>query len=80
VCDKWSGATLAPQVRCPVFVLSGAGDRMTPPRSGKQLADAIPGARYEVVPLVGHMLPTEAPRLVLKKITEWLGSLKSKAA
>ncbi|HEX7939367.1 MAG TPA: alpha/beta hydrolase [Gemmatimonadaceae bacterium] len=80
VCDKWNGAALAPQVRCPTLVLSGAGDRMTPPRSGKQLADAIPGARYDVVPVTGHMLPTEAPRLVLKKLTEWLGGLKRKAA
>jgi pimeloyl-ACP methyl ester carboxylesterase len=80
VCDQWNGAALAPQLRCPTLVLSGAGDRMTPPRSGKQLADAIPGARYEVVPVTGHMLPTEAPRLVLKKLTEWLGGLGQQAA
>jgi pimeloyl-ACP methyl ester carboxylesterase len=79
-CDRWNGAAMAPQVRCPTLVLSGAGDRMTPPRAGKQLADAIPGARYDVIPVTGHMLPTEAPRLVLKKLTEWLTGLEKQAA
>lgn len=80
VCDRWDGATVAPLVRCPTLVLSGAGDRMTPPRAGKQLAGVIPGARYEVLPAIGHMLPTEAPRAVLKKLTEWLSGLEKRAA
>ncbi len=80
VCNQWNGAAMAPQVRCPTLVLSGAGDRMTAPKSGKQLADAIPGAHYELLPVSGHMLPTEAPRLVLKALMEWLGGLQQKAA
>jgi pimeloyl-ACP methyl ester carboxylesterase len=79
-CNAWNGAAMAPQVQCPTLVISGAGDRMTSPRSGKQLADAIPGARYDLIPVTGHMLPTEAPRLLLKKLTEWLGGQASKAA
>jgi pimeloyl-ACP methyl ester carboxylesterase len=80
VCNQWNGAALAPTVRCPTLVLSGAGDRMTAPKSGKQLADAIPGARYEMLPVTGHMSPTEAPRLVLKKLMDWLGSVSAQAA
>jgi pimeloyl-ACP methyl ester carboxylesterase len=80
VCDKWPGAQDAAHVRCPTLVLSGAGDRMTAPKSGKLLADAIPGARYEVLPGTGHMLPTEAPREVLKKLTGWLAGVEKKAA
>lgn len=80
VCDRWKGAAVAPQVRCPTLVLSGGGDRMTPPRAGQQLADAIPGARYEMLPAIGHMLPTEAPRAVLKTLTEWLSGMEKQAA
>ena len=45
---------------------------MTPPRAGKALADAVPGARYELLPGVGHFIPTEAPRPLLKLLQGFL--------
>jgi pimeloyl-ACP methyl ester carboxylesterase len=45
---------------------------MTPLRAGKALADAIPGARLEVLPGAGHMIPTEAPRALLKLLRGFL--------
>jgi pimeloyl-ACP methyl ester carboxylesterase len=73
VCDAWDGAAAAARVRCPTVVVAGAGDRMTPLRAGKALADAIPGARLEVLPGAGHMIPTEAPRALLKLLRGFLG-------
>jgi pimeloyl-ACP methyl ester carboxylesterase len=80
VCGAWQGKLHAPKVTCPALVVSGAQDRMTPAKSGRQLADAIPGARYVVLPGVGHMLPPDAPREVLKLLTEFLGGVAGDAA
>ena len=73
ICDAWDGGPeAAAAIRCPTLVVAGAGDRMTPPRVGKALADAISGARYEVLPGIGHMIPTEAPRPLLKLLRAFL--------
>lgn len=74
VCNAWDGAPLAPQVRCPTLVVAGALDRMTPPRAGKALADAVPGARYELLPGCGHMIPVEAPRALLRLLRDFLAA------
>jgi pimeloyl-ACP methyl ester carboxylesterase len=73
-CNRWDGAATAPKVRCPALVLSGALDRLTPAKTGRALADAIPGARYEALPAIGHMLPNEAPRAIIKKLVEFLAA------
>ncbi|HEX4979780.1 MAG TPA: alpha/beta fold hydrolase [Acidimicrobiales bacterium] len=45
----------------PATVLVGSRDRLTPPRLGRQLCRAWPGAVLQVLPGAGHMLPLEAP-------------------
>jgi pimeloyl-ACP methyl ester carboxylesterase len=34
---------------------------MTPAKRGRALAEAVPGARYEELAGIGHMLPEETP-------------------
>ena len=46
-------------VDVPTVVMVGARDTLTPPRLGRVVADTIPGARYELLPHAGHMLPLE---------------------
>ncbi|GAA3753600.1 pimeloyl-ACP methyl ester carboxylesterase [Spinactinospora alkalitolerans] len=48
----------------PVSILSGTADRLTPVRHARALARALPGARLEVLPGRGHMLPLEAADVV----------------
>ena len=45
----------------PTTVMVGSRDLLTPPRLGRALAAAIPGARLVEVPDAGHMLPFEEP-------------------
>jgi pimeloyl-ACP methyl ester carboxylesterase len=75
LCGAWAGAADAPRVGVPTLVVSGALDRMTPAKAGKLLAGAIPGARYELLAGVGHLLPTEAPRVLLRAIQGFLAGL-----
>ncbi len=48
-------------VRCPVLVVVGEQDAITPPADARLMADLIPGARLEIIPGVGHLANLEAP-------------------
>jgi pimeloyl-ACP methyl ester carboxylesterase len=48
-------------VAVPTTVVVGSRDLLTPPRLGRALAAAIPGARLVEIPGAGHMLPYEEP-------------------
>ncbi len=56
-----NGSAAIGQIRCPTRVICGRHDKMTPPRAGLKLADAIPEAESEVIEPAGHMMMTEAP-------------------
>jgi pimeloyl-ACP methyl ester carboxylesterase len=73
-CDAWQGGDFG-AMRCPALVLVGSGDRMAPPKLGRALAEALPGAELRVVERVGHMLQVEAPRTVALALADWLGRL-----
>lgn len=46
---------LAPQVRCPTLVLHAEGDQIVPVSRGRDLAAAIPGARFVTLPTRNHI-------------------------
>jgi 3-oxoadipate enol-lactonase len=46
-------------ITAPTLVVSGASDGLNPPSAGRELADHIPGARFEVYEHSGHMLAFE---------------------
>jgi pimeloyl-ACP methyl ester carboxylesterase len=50
-----------PGIDVPTLVISGAGDRQIPPEVTAPMAEAIPGARLEILPRAGHLTNVEAP-------------------
>ncbi len=61
-CNAYAaGMDSAAKVACPVLVVMGAADKMTPARAGAKLAAAIPGAEQAVIPGCGHMMLAEKP-------------------
>lgn len=50
-----------PGIDVPTLVISGAADRLIPPEISAPMAEAIPGARLEILPAVGHLTNIEAP-------------------
>lgn len=45
----------------PALLLAGEADATAPPRGMARMAAALPDARMEVLPGIGHLLPLEAP-------------------
>lgn len=55
------GLDSAARISCPTLLVLGEYDRMTHPKSAQSLADAIGGARVEVLRDCGHMIMDERP-------------------
>jgi pimeloyl-ACP methyl ester carboxylesterase len=52
-------------IRTPTLVVHGDADRLVPLEAGQATAEAVPGARFEVVPGMGHDYPPQLwPRVV----------------
>lgn len=62
-------------VRCPLLVVCGEADMLTPPEHAREIAAAVPQARLEIVPDAGHMLTLEQPARVAALLRDWLDQL-----
>lgn len=60
-------------ITVPTLVVWGEADGMVTPAYGREYADAIPGARFEVLPDAGHLPQLETPDALLALLTGFLG-------
>ena len=70
--DRKDMTGLLPEISVPTLVIVGAEDVLTTPAEMKELADAIPSARFVSIPEAGHMAPLEAPSAVNLAIQKFL--------
>ena len=72
VCDAYAGGQqAAAALRCPVTMVLGAADQMTPPRAAAELAAAL---KARIVTLqAGHQLMAEAPAALQAALQQALG-------
>ena len=61
-------------VKCPVLLVLGKRDMMTPPRSAKTLQEKLPQSETVLLELSGHSLMAEAPDATLDALVEFFGS------
>lgn len=59
-------------IRVPCQVIAFADDLVTPPRLGREVADAVPGARFDLVEGCGHYGYLEDPDTVNKLLVDFL--------
>lgn len=62
-------------ITCPVLVIVGAEDTITPPAVARTMADAVPDGRYVELPAAGHLSNVEQPHAFTAALHEWLGRL-----
>jgi len=63
-------------IKAHTLVITGEQDRLTPPWIGRELADAIPGAKFHLVEGGPHALPLERPDDFNKIVIDFLGKHK----
>jgi pimeloyl-ACP methyl ester carboxylesterase len=59
-------------VSCPVLLLCGESDKLTPPEHTYEIAGLLPQAEVHILPGCGHMLTLEQPSVVNTVLLEWL--------
>jgi 3-oxoadipate enol-lactonase len=61
-----------PSISAPTLVLAGEHDPATPPPYGEQIAELIPGARFELISNAAHLASVERPDLTTMTILRFL--------
>jgi pimeloyl-ACP methyl ester carboxylesterase len=56
----------------PVLIVSGARDRLCPPRWQQAMQQANPAANWLELDRVGHFVPLEAPSALTGALHQWL--------
>ena len=62
-------------VACPVLVVGGADDQLTPPECAREIAAGVPGATLHLLADCGHVLTWEQPAAVSALLQNWLAGL-----
>ena len=63
--DYTGGADAAQRIKCPVLIVAGSRDQMTPPRATQEFMRRIPHAQTVLLDGAGHALMSEQPDAVL---------------
>jgi pimeloyl-ACP methyl ester carboxylesterase len=64
------------RIGCPTLVVWGASDELVSPDYGRAFADAIAGARFEVIPESGHYPYLEQPVRFVEVVEAFLSSAR----
>ena len=64
-----------PSLRCPVLVMCGEDDQLTPPELSREIASLAPEAELVLLPRCGHMLTMEQPQAVNRELRRWYARL-----
>ena len=71
---------LLPRLQCPVLVVCGDADALTPPECSREVAAAVPQAELHLLPGCGHLLTWEQPEAVNALLLTWLTRLEAPPA
>ncbi len=66
------GAAALRALRCPVVIICGEHDAITPLAGQHEMAHAIGCSHMVIIPNAGHMTPMEAPEAVNAALRRWL--------
>jgi pimeloyl-ACP methyl ester carboxylesterase len=70
-CDSYRDVENLP-IACPVLLLQGTVDRMTPPRGAKAFVEKLASADIRMLDGIGHMVMAEAPHDVTAALRDFI--------
>jgi pimeloyl-ACP methyl ester carboxylesterase len=68
------------EIRCPVLIVFGSTDRITPPHQARYFLDRIPDARLVELPGLGHVPMSDDPELVARTILDFSAQASERPA
>jgi pimeloyl-ACP methyl ester carboxylesterase len=71
--ERKDGADVLRSLACPILILCGENDALTPLADHQEMAALAPRANLVIVPESGHLTPLEAPQAVAQALRTWLG-------
>jgi 3-oxoadipate enol-lactonase len=71
----FDGTDVVPSIKLPTLVIAGGEDRTMPPPVVEAMSRQIPGARFEVIPGVGHLANLENPAAFNRALADFLSSV-----
>lgn len=74
--DRPDSTPLLARIRVPVLVVAGDDDQIVPAAGMEEMAGAIAGARFVVIPGAGHLPPLEQPAALNRILADFLGQLR----
>ncbi len=73
--ERPDSTPLLSQIRCPVLVLVGEHDAISPPAEMRVMAEAIPAGQLVEIPEAGHLCPMEQPEAAGAVLKRFLAAL-----
>jgi pimeloyl-ACP methyl ester carboxylesterase len=73
-CDTFDIMGQIDQIRAPALVITGAADRLTPPKYASYLTEHLPDSHLALVEGGGHMVAVEQPEAVARLIQDWMAA------
>ncbi|SEP65195.1 Pimeloyl-ACP methyl ester carboxylesterase [Devosia sp. YR412] len=61
----------------PTLILAGEAEQVCSLEAHREMAQAIPGARFFTIPNAGHFAPLENPAAVARHVRDWLGDINA---
>jgi len=76
-CNRFDILSRLGEIDCPVLVLCGSEDQLTPQKYSQYLAEQIPDASFEVIAEAGHMVMLEQPVQVAELIHDFMQRIRA---
>jgi pimeloyl-ACP methyl ester carboxylesterase len=74
--ERKDGADVLCSLACPILILCGENDALTPLADHQEMAALAPHVDLVIVPKSGHLTPLEAPQAVAQALRTWLDELE----
>lgn len=65
---------LLPSLHCPVTIITGQQDQITPPDCAEEMHRSLPNSTLHILESCGHLAPLEKPEAVTQILRAWLAA------
>ena len=72
--EQFDGRQILNDIQCPVLIVNGTEDLLTPHELSEELNRQINFSRLEWIQSCGHMIPQEKPEVFAQLVTDFFGS------